>query len=167
MRGLLLLAAAASLTSCQKPAESKASDGAFVGLTSSQATFTLSPDRCILSMLFDNFRIQTPKEKAASAFNIVGGNGGKISAVIRGALLGSGTGGKLALTVGTQRTEMNFPAASDEPFTVEFANQIPSEGATMVNLEATVPKDSGLDLTVDSLDLMLTTDTACRKLEAK
>jgi hypothetical protein len=164
---LALLLAAPLANSCQRAP----SDQAFAGLLRSDTGFLLSPDRCELSMLFDNFRIETPAPKHHQQpdrmFEIAGGGGKAVTVDVRGALTATyAAKGQVAVSIAGQTIRRDV-TAGEHPFGLRYVFRLPAGApSNRVRIETSLAPSPAADqsaaLDVDSLDMALPAQPPCK-----
>lgn len=148
---------AALLAACATPHEPVSTVG---GLLQAQAAFTTSPDRCAVSMLFDNFRLELPAAQRTQsperALTVSGGSGKRFKAQVRGAFVApASVNGTVALDVAGQATTQRL--GTQESFTLTFEGVVPASEQTRFRLigglDGTPSAGESALLVIDSLDL--------------
>lgn len=176
--GILLLLVAPSCSDRSGPgndadrsvSEEAKAFGKVEGLLRSEAGFVFSQDRCILSILFDNFRISLPKpairQKPDRLFTIAGGGGRPIAMVIKGALVGPARA-SIDVDIGGQHVARELEPSAEAGFEARLESRLAASGETPIRIAATLKGQPGNGpealLDIDSVDIEIGPKAPCNR----
>lgn len=164
MRVVTALLSASLVTACTS--SSRNDEQKFNGFLRADTGFVSSPDRCSVSVLFDNYIIEAPATKIRKPdrlFELSGAHGMSVSIDIRGAVVSADTAdATIEVVVANFHESRNV--RSGDPFNIHFTGKVPSGDApttlkTIVRLKnPAIPAQ----VQIDSIDLAFSGGTLCK-----
>lgn len=130
------------------------------GLLRGDAQFVMTPDRCSLSMLPDNFRLEhVGKARSGDrSMTIAGGAGRSISLDVRGTLDGATEAvAKLEIRIGSEKKQYDIPRSADGGFIISQQGKLAdgsggTEIAVSASIDGELPAGETALLQIDSFD---------------
>jgi len=159
MRVLLVLCALAGTCACAPEPERPERIG---GLLRSDGSFVMSPDRCSISLLYDNYQIELPRpartQNPMRLFAISGGGGEPISLDYRGTFDGPpAVAPSIRLKISGRVSTHQLAIDQDRNFLLHVEDRLSASGETPVEatvaLSGDVPAGETAVLVVQSVDV--------------
>ena len=141
------------------------------GLLRSDGQFVTSPDRCAISVLHDNYRIDLPipqrTQNPKRLFTVSGGAGRPMTLDIKGTLDGPPEiGAKLAIDIAGRSTAHDVARSADGGFVVRRSDQLGPGDETPITITASVsgsvPSGENAVLSIESFDVAVGGGSPCK-----
>lgn len=159
MRVLLVLGSLVAIGGCTPETGPSERIG---GLLRSDSSFVMSPDRCTISLLYDNYRIELPRpartQNPMRFFVISGGGGEPIALEYRGTFDGPTTvAPTISLKIAGRTSTHSVKVDEDRSFFLHVEDRLSASGETPVEATATLsgnmPAGESALLVVQSVDV--------------
>lgn len=159
MRLRLIVLCTAILASCAHPSSRHQRIG---GLLRSDSQFVTSPDRCAISVLHDNYRMDLPRppqiQNPSRLFTVAGGANLPATFDLRGTFdAPSNVQGSITLEIGGRSTTHQLAPDANGTFLVRYRDRLSASGETPIKVTAAmigdVPSNQNALLTVQSIDV--------------
>jgi hypothetical protein len=141
------------------------------GLLRSDGQFLTSPDRCVISVLHDSYRIDLPTpqrtQNPTRLFTVSGGAGRPMTLDIKGTLDGPPEiGAKLAIDIAGRRTSHDVARSADGGFAVRRPDRLGPADETPITITASVSgfvsQGENAMLSIESFDVAVGGGSPCK-----
>ena len=159
-----LLLGTSLVTACTS--SSRIGEQKFNGFLRSDTGFVTSPDRCSVSVLFDNYIVEVPAIKIRMPdrlFELSGAHGMNVSIDIRGTVVSADAAdAKIELVMANLHE--NRDVHSGDPFNIHFISKIPAGDAptTLKTLVSLTKPAIPAQVQIDSIDMAFSGGALCK-----